>query len=66
MEIVRVNVNGIVQEPLHYTGRLLDPLKDLEDYYGKDRVKGLYLADPVLKQVSLVTANPRSELIIQW
>ena len=66
MEIDRVKVNGISKEPVHYTGRLLDPLKDLEDYYGKDRVKGLYLADPVLKQVSLVTDNPRSELIIQW
>lgn len=66
MEIERVKVNGASQVPVHYTGRLLDPLKDLEDYYGKDRVKGLYLADPVLKQVNLVTDNPRSELIIQW
>jgi alpha-glucosidase len=61
-----VKVNGTAQAPVHYTGRLLDPLKDLEDYYGKEMVKGLYLADPVLKQVSLVTDNPRSELIIQW
>jgi len=66
MEIDRVKVNGISKEPFHYTGRLLDPLKDLEDYYGKEMVKGLYLADPVLKQVSLVTDNPRSDLIIQW
>jgi hypothetical protein len=66
MEIDRVKVNGKSKEPVHYTGRLLDPLKDLEDYYGKEMVKGLYLADPVLKQVSLVTDNPRSDLIIQW
>ena len=65
-EMERVNVNGASQEPVQYTGRMLDPLKDLEDYYGKDRVKGLYLADPVFKQVSLVTDNPRNELIIQW
>lgn len=65
-EIDQVNVNGASQVPVQYTGRLLDPLKDLEDYYGKDRVKGLYLAEPVLKQVSLVTENPRNELIIQW
>ena len=65
-EIDRIKVNGTMQESIHFTGRLLDPLKDLEDFYGKETVKTLYLANPVLKQMSLVTENTRQELIIQW
>lgn len=65
-EIDWLKVNGSAKEPVHYTGRLLDPLKDLADYYGKDMLQRLYLDNPVRKQVSLVTDYNRNELIIQW
>jgi alpha-glucosidase len=65
-EIDWLKLNGSAKEPVHYTGRLLDPLKDLADYYGKEMVQRLYLENPVRKQVSLVTDYNRNELIIQW
>jgi alpha-glucosidase len=65
-EVDWLKLNGSAKEPVHYTGRLLDPLKDLADYYGKEMVQRLYLENPVRKQVSLVTDYNRNELIIQW
>ena len=65
-EIDWLKLNGSAKEPVHYTGRLLDPLKDLADYYGKEMLQRLYLENPVRKQVSLVTDYNRNELIIQW
>lgn len=61
-----MKINAVVQSVTIIQDRLLDPLQELEDYYGKEMVKAIRQSNTVQQQWSLVTDNKPESLIINW